>query len=188
MGLILFNMLTPEGWFEGENGALDWHCTDADFNAFAIAQLEDCSGLLLGRKTFELLRDYWNSKTALANDPIVAKLMAGKIKYVVSKTLKTNDWNARCLNQNLLENLLELKQQPGNLLLLGSGSLANNLLELGLIDEYQLMINPVLIGGGKAFFRPSDRIKLQLLGCRTFESGNVLLSYRLSETPKYLNL
>lgn len=188
MGLILFNMLTPEGFFQGENGALDWHCTDAEFNTFAVVQLQDCNGLLLGRKTFEMLRGYWTSETAYANDPIVAELMADKTKYVVSKTLKTNDWNSRCLGQNLFGNLTELKSRPGNLLLLGSGSLAGSLLELGLVDEYRLMINPVLMGGGKPFFRPSDKIPLKLMDCRAFESGNVLLTYRLSETPKYLNL
>lgn len=188
MGLILFNMLTPEGFFEDENGALHWHCTDAEFNAFAIAQLQDCSGLLLGRKTFEMLRDYWTSENARANDAVVAQMMADKIKYVASRSLETNDWNCRCLNKNLFESLLELKQQPGNLLLLGSGSLAGSLLELGLIDEYRLMLNPVLIGGGKPLFRASGKVPLKLSGCRAFESGNVLLTYQLSEKPKYLTL
>lgn len=188
--LILFNMTTPEGYFEGENGNLDWHHADAEFIAFAVEQLGQSEALLFGRQTFERMQAYWPTAEAFAGNPVIASLMESLPKVVVSKSMAGSDWkNTRFIKTDLLEQLLDLKQQSQkDLLIFGSAKLAHSLLELGLIDEYRLMVNPVLIGTGKFLFRQHERIQLKLTHTKTFDSGNVLLCYRIADVPKYVSL
>lgn len=189
--IVLFNMITPEGYFEGENGDLGWHAADEEFNAFAVAQLENADALLFGRKTFDLMQSYWPTPIASKNDPTIARLMSEKRKVVVSRNIEKSDWqNTTFLDSNLLESVLALKAtSEKDILMFGSGSLAHNFAELGLIDEYRLLVNPILIGGGKPMFKNLDyRIVLELLEAKTFESGKILLRYRPINEPKYLHL
>lgn len=184
-------MITPEGYFEGDNSVADWHCVDGEFTEFAIAQLQESEVLLFGRKTFELMQSYWPTATAFGNDPVVAGLMAEKLKIVISKTRHASDWsNTRFVNGNVLEEILRLKSNSQkDILLLGSAVLANSFMELGLIDEFRLMVNPVLLGGGKPLFKGHlCKTELELLQARTFASGNVLLYYKPRNEPKYLYL
>jgi dihydrofolate reductase len=106
--------------------------------------------------------------------------MNGLPKIVFSKTLQKVDWNnSRLAKGELVEEVNKLKQQPGgDMVVLGSTTLASQLLQLGLIDEYRVLINPVLIGGGKPLFRGiTERIKVKLLATRSLASGMVILSY-----------
>jgi dihydrofolate reductase len=103
-------------------------------------------------------------------------------KYVVSTTLKKVDWNnSRLIKANVVEELKKLKQQPGkDILVYGSGKLVNTLLQHDLVDEFRLMVHPVVLGSGKRLFDdPAETMKvLKLAESRTFPSGIVLLSYR----------
>lgn len=188
--LILFNMVTPEGYFEDAGGSLGWHGVDAEFNEFAVAQLRQCSALLLGRKTFEMMQTYWNAPAAFENSLVICDLMRHTTKYVVSKSVNTSKWeNTVFLNRNLYDGILTLKAtSEKDILIFGSAALAGNFLELGLIDEYRLMINPVLLGGGKPLFKNHEnKIALKFVHSQIFESGNVLLCYAPVD-PKYLHL
>jgi dihydrofolate reductase len=182
--IILFNMVTLDGFFEGPNREIDWHHVDEEFNGFAIDQLNSADGLLFGRVTYEMMASYWPTSAATTNDPIVAGKMNALSKFVFSRTLKKAEWNnTKLVKENIAEEISKLKQQPGkDLLLFGSADLASTLTQLGLIDEYRIMINPVVLGSGKPLFQGiKDKVNLKLLKTRTFRSGNVLLYYQLDK-------
>ena len=179
--VILFMMVTLDGFFEGPNGEIDWHNVDEEFNEFAIDQLNSVDVLLFGRKTYELMANYWPTPQAVTNDPIVAEKMNTKSKIVFSKTLEKADWNnSRLIKDYIAEEISKLKGQPGkDLIIFGSSDLAVTFIRHGLIDEFRIMVNPVVLGNGKPLFKGlNEKLTLKLLKTRTFRSGNVLLYYQ----------
>jgi dihydrofolate reductase len=173
-------MVSLEDYFEGPNADITWHHVDSEFNDFAIEQLDSAGGLIFGRKTYSMMSSYWPSQYAIDDDPIVAEKMNSLPKFVFSKTLDQVDWNnTTLLKGNAVEQLTTLKQQPGkDLFIFGSAGLASTFSRQGLIDEYRLMVNPVIIGCGEPLFKNLDeKIDLRLLQTRTFKNGNVLLTY-----------
>jgi dihydrofolate reductase len=178
--LIMFNAVTIDGFFAGPNGEIDWHNVDAEFNDFAIAQLDATDGLIFGRVTYQLMAGYWPTPAAIGDDPIVAGKMNALPKFVCSRTLDKADWNnTRLLKANAVGEIATLKQQPGrDLFLFGSANLASSLTPLGLIDEYRIMVMPVVLGSGKPLFENvRERMRFKLANSKTFRSGNVLLYY-----------
>jgi len=105
-------------------------------------------------------------------------------KIVFSKTLDQVDWNSRMVRDVTAEEITKLKAQPGKDLSIGGPTLASAFMKLGLIDEYQLFVNPVVLGGGTPFFPAIDKpINLQLIETRTFSSGVVYLRYQPDKKP-----
>lgn len=180
--LIVFNAITLDGYYEGLNHEIDWHQVDDEFNVFAVDQIKEFDAILFGRMTYELMSDYWPTEAAAQDDPIVAKMMNATLKFVFSNTLKTVEWNnTTLLSGNLKDCIQKLKAQPGkDIIIFGSGKLTSSLTELGLIDEFRLMVNSVILGTGHPLFEGiSERISLELTRSRQFKSGNVLLTYKL---------
>ncbi|MDP4240052.1 MAG: dihydrofolate reductase family protein [Bacteroidota bacterium] len=178
--VILFNMITLDGYFERQDHSIEWHNVDEEFNEFAIEQLNNADVLLFGRATYDLMASYWPSVTATTDDPMVAHKMNTISKIVFSKTMKKADWeNTRVINENIQEEITKLKNESGkDMYVFGSAELASSLRELGLIDEYRIMINPLVIGHGKPLFTNVDHdLNLKLLKIKQFKSGNVLLYY-----------
>jgi dihydrofolate reductase len=178
--LIMFNLITLDGLFAGPNGEIDWHNVDDEFHEFAINQLDSADGLLFGRVTYQLMAGFWPTPDAAKRAPTVAARMNAIAKTVISRTLASVEWNnTRLVQHNLQEEVLKLKRAPGkDLLLLGSADLASTLTNLRLIDEYRIMVNPVVLGKGQSLFKDAGhRLALKLLAARTFRSGNVLLQY-----------
>jgi dihydrofolate reductase len=178
--LFAFNMMTLDGYFEGPNQDIDWHNVDEEFNEFAIEQTSTVGALLFGRVTYQLMESYWPTPDALKNDPAIAGLMNSLPKIVFSKTLEKAEWNnTRLIKDNIAEEILNLKEQPGNdIAVFGSANLLSTLMQMDLVDEHRVMVNPVLLGHGNPLFKSMDeKINLQLLKTRTFHSGNVLLYY-----------
>jgi dihydrofolate reductase len=159
---------------------IDWHNVDAEFNAFAVEQLETVDTLLFGRVTYLGMASYWPTPAALADSPVIAEKMNALPKLVFSQTLERAEWhNTRLVKGDLAEAIWDLKRQPGkDALVMGSSDLAASLAARGLIDEYRIMVNPVALGDGKPVLKgmPGD-LRLKLLKARTFDSGNVLLYY-----------
>jgi dihydrofolate reductase len=179
--VILFNLVSLDGFFAGPDGDLDWHVVDEEFNEFAEEQLKSMDSILFGRVTFQMMAGYWPTPGATTNDPSIAGLMNSVSKIVFSRTLEKADWqNTRLVKEDAAEEVSKLKQQPGkDLVIFGSADLASSLTKLGLIDEYRVLVNPVILGDGKPLFKGvSDRIKLKLVKSRTFGSGKVLLYYQ----------
>ncbi len=181
--LIIFNMITLDGFFEGVNKEIDWHNVDEEFNEFAIKQLDSVEAILFGRITYELMASYWPAQQAKEDDPIIAEKMNSKQKYVFSKSLKNAEWeNTKLISNNIEKEINELKNQAKkDLIIFGSGNLSTNLLNLNLVDEIRLIINPVILGKGHLLFEDiRNHMKIHLLKTHTFNSGNVLLAYKIN--------
>jgi dihydrofolate reductase len=145
--------------------------------------LRNADTLIYGRITYQLMESYWPTivKNPTGNKPTdeFAVLIDGISKTVFSHTLKNVEWkNARVAKRGIKEEILELKQQPGKDILVGSPSLIVNSIQLNLIDEYQLCVQPTIVGKGLPLFKNiNDRINLQLLKTKTFSSGSITLYY-----------
>ena len=175
--VIVSNLASLDGFFEGPNKELDWHVVDEEFFAYAKDMLRNADTLLFGPATYKLMAAYW--PTAPADE--IADKMNNLPKVVFSTTLQKVDWNnSRLVSNNIQEEVSKLKQQPGkDIVILGSARLASFLLQLGLVDEYRVILNPVLIGGGKPLFPGiTERIRMKLLATKVFASGVILLSYQ----------
>jgi dihydrofolate reductase len=172
--------VTLDGYFAGRGGDVSWHNVDAEFNEYAKKMANSGNTLLFGRVTYQLMAGYWPTPEALKDDPVVAKGMNSAPKVVFSRTLSKADWsNTRLVKDDMLVEIRKLKQQPGkDLTLLGSGSVVSQLAQAGLVDEYQILLNPVVLGGGKTMFDGvKDKLTLKLTKTRTFGNENVLLCY-----------
>lgn len=179
--IVMFNMITLDGFFEGPNRDINWHHTDSEFNEFAIDQLNTVGGLIFGRVTYQLMESYWPTATAITNDPLVAEKMNSVPKIVFSRTLDRAEWNnTRLVKGEAVDEIPKLKEQPGgDLFIFGSADLASSLTPLGLIDEYRLIVNPVVLGSGAPVFKNQhQQLDLNLIKARPFRNGNVLLYYR----------
>lgn len=145
--------------------------------------LSNADTLIYGRITFELMESYWPSvvKNPTGNKPTdeFAVLIDNISKIVFSRTLKNVDWkNTQLKKEVIKEEVLELKQQAGKNILVGSPSLIVALTQLELIDEYQLGVQPIVLGSGLPLFKNvKDRINLKLLKTKTFGCGAVTLYY-----------
>jgi dihydrofolate reductase len=183
--LHVFENVTLDGYFTGENGDLSWAHTgrnedDAEWNDFVAGNASGGGTLLLGRKTYEMMKAYWPTPQAKEQMPEVAAGMNRNEKIVFSRTLEGSDWsNTKIVRGDLVEEVRKLKGAARKgITILGSGSLVAQLAPSGLIDEYQLVVNPVVIGKGRTMFEGAPGpLGLKLTGSRGFHNGNVLLSY-----------
>jgi dihydrofolate reductase len=179
--LYMFNMVSLDGYFEGINHDLSWHHVDHDFDEFSIQQLYTTDTLFFGRTTYEMMATYWPTEAALNDDPIVSKLMTTTKKYVFSKTLPQANWeNTTVIRDDIAAQVQAMKQQEGKeIAIFGSNILGVSLIQAGLIDEFRIMVNPVILGSGTPLFKGLDkRINLKLLQSITFDNGNVLHYYK----------
>jgi dihydrofolate reductase len=178
--LSVFNLMTLDGYVSGVDGDISWHNVDAEFNDYAVQTTRMGHTLLFGRVTYELMTRYWPTPEALKKDPIVAEHMNSAPKVVFSRTLKEALWNrTRLVSDDILAEIRRMKEQPGkDLTILGSGSIVAQATQADLVDEYEILLNPVILGKGKTMFDGvKERLKLRLTGSRTFANGNVLLHY-----------
>jgi dihydrofolate reductase len=183
--LTTFINLTLDGYYAGPKGELDWahHRTshDPEWDSFVAGNAKSGGTLLLGRVTYEMMVSYWPTPEAKKNDPVVAEGMNSAEKIVFSKSLDRTSWsNTTLVKGDLVSEVRKLKQASGpNIATLGSGSIVSQLTQAGLIDEYLLVVNPVILGQGKTLFAGvKDGKRLELASTRSFANGNVLLSYR----------
>jgi dihydrofolate reductase len=178
--LGVFNLISLDGYFAGEGGDISWHMVDEEFQELANAASNAGNTLLFGRVTYELMASFWPTEEALRTDPVVAQGMNRSEKIVFSRTLEKAGWNnTRLVKTDMIAEVRKLRQGSGkDLTVLGSGSIVAQLAQEGLIDEYQVLVNPVVLGKGRTMFEGvKDRITLQLTGSRVFANGNVLLTY-----------
>jgi dihydrofolate reductase len=179
--LIVQEMLSADGFFCGPNGEIDWHNVDAEFNAFAIDVLNSVDTLVFGRVTYDLMASYWPKPEALKDDPMIAEKMNSLPKIVFSKTKDSLAWNnSTVMNEIRVDEIQAMKQLPGkDIIIYGSGMIVAQMTQLGLIDEFRFIINPIILGKGRTLFTPLEaRQKLKLLETKTFASGNVLCRYQ----------
>jgi len=170
-------MVSLDGYTEGPGGGTDWswHVWDEEMGKYADELIDSAGVLLFGRVAFELLAEFWQAEKGE-----FAEKMNRIPKIVFSRTLKKADWNARVVGENIAEEISKLKQQPGqDLVLLAGADIASTFMKLGLIDEYRIIVNPVILGRSKPLFKNiKDRMNLKLLKIKTFKCGNVILYYQ----------
>ncbi|XID96124.1 dihydrofolate reductase family protein [Paenibacillaceae bacterium WGS1546] len=143
--------------------------------------IRSADAIVFGRTTYELMADYWPTEAARKNDPMIADLMNRLPKIVFSATLRTVDWQPSMLAQgDLAEEIGRLKARYArDLVVLGSGILVAALSARDLVDEYQLVVNPVVLGRGRPFQQQLNaNTKLELASSKAFRSGNARLCYR----------
>ena len=152
------------------------------FDEFAGAAVDKgmaaSDAMLLGRKTYEIFAAYWPTAT---EDTDFADTMNSMAKYVASRTLDQVKWqNSTLIKGDVPEEVSRLKRLPGkNIQVIGSGELAQTLIRHDLVDEYSLMIHPVVLGSGKRLFREaSDMSELELVNSRATGTGVLILTYR----------
>ena len=177
--IFWFEMASVDGYHETERFGLDWHNVDSEFHDFALEQLQETDTLLFGRRTYDMMAGFWPTEAGERADPETAEAMNRLLKVVVSRTRTATDWAPTTIISGDVEGqLAELKEKPGkSIALLGSSALAANLLDLGLIDELRIMINPVVLGRGNPLLAGASRTALALARTRQFRNGNVLLTY-----------
>jgi dihydrofolate reductase len=181
--LIVFESVTLDGYFAGPNGDVSWaHDTtpDPEWSAFIEGNASGESRLLFGRVTYDMMNSYWPTPMAEKNDPVVAERMNNLQKVVFSRTMTHATWkNTRVLNGDIVEEVRKLKDDGGpDMAILGSGSIASQLAAAGLIDEFQLVMFPIVLGGGRRLFEAvAKRFDLALKSTRRFASGRVVLFY-----------
>lgn len=157
---------------------------DEELHRYATDLLEDSDGVLFGRVTYELFESYWpsvaTSGSGTKTEVDFARKLNNKRKYVVSSTLGKVEWeNSFLIKGDLAHEMSKLKQEDGNdLAVFGSSGLASALARLGLIDEYHILVQPILAGRGPTLFQGiGQRLDLKLAGTRSFSSGVVMLRY-----------
>ena len=182
--VILSNMVTLDGFFEGPNKELDWHIVDMGLNHYANDLLSNVDALLFGRVTYQLMADYWpaaaTNPSTSKSDLEIADKMNNLPKIVFSKTLQEVKWNnSSLIKGNIPEEISKMKQQPGkDMVIFGSGSIVSTFMQHGLIDEYRIIVNPIVLGNGNPLFKGiNGKQNLKLLNTKVFDSGIVILFY-----------
>jgi dihydrofolate reductase len=179
--LIVFNSVTLDGYFTDSKGDMSWvHKNDPEWNEFVEENSSGGGVLVFGRITYEMMASFWPTPQALEHFPVVAKKMNETQKIVFSRTLDQATWNnTKLVKGGLTEEIRKLKQEIGeDLVILGSGSIVSQLAQENLIDEYQIALNPVVLGSGRTMFEGLDKkLMLKTTRTRSFKNGNVFLCF-----------
>mgnify|MGYP001552633474 CR=1 FL=1 len=180
--IIVSEMVSLDGFFEDKNKELGWHTLNEEFFEYSRELLNSVDTILFGRITYQMMAAYWSN--AVNEDAVITHKMNHLNKIVFTKTLKKVTWNnSEIAKSALKEEILKLKKKDGNdIAILGSGSIVNELSNLGLIDEYKLAVNPVILGKGTPLFKEiQKKMFLKLFQVRTLDTGVVILNYSLGE-------
>ncbi len=179
--VIVSNLVSLDGFIARSNGDLDWFVVNDEFFNYSYDLLTKVDTILFGRNTYQGMANYW--PTANPGDSPMVDKMNQHTKIVFSTTLDSTPWgawnNARLVKDEIGAEITNLKQQSGkDMVIYGSGSIVSILAQLGLIDEYQLVICPVILGKGISQFKDVEpSIKLNLIESRPFKNGSILSYY-----------
>ncbi|MCC6614985.1 MAG: dihydrofolate reductase [Anaerolineae bacterium] len=185
--IIALIHLSLDGFAAGPKDELDWISYDDELERYAHSMHDLTDAVIWGRNTYQGMAGYWLTVPGnpASTDPELehARWLEKATKIVVSRTLDRVEWNDAqntvLIKDHIAEEIARLKQQPGkDIWFLGSVGLAQTFMQLDLIDEYRININPTVLGRGKPFFAEGTRpIPLTLLELQTFKSGVVALRY-----------
>lgn len=192
--IVMFNNVTADGYFASADGRLDWVAQDEEVGKASADAGPGFDTVLFGRRTYDMFESFWphaldDAKTAAdphqpghrssaMRDHAIFLNEANKI--VFSRTRKDVTWtNSRLVREFDPREIEAMKRQPGkDIIIFGSGTIVSQLTKHRLVDEYQIVVGPVVLGAGKVLFSGlPDPVKLQTLEARSFRSGNVMLRY-----------
>ncbi|MFN8496403.1 MAG: dihydrofolate reductase family protein [Anaerolineae bacterium] len=186
MGKLIYSMMVSlDGFIARPDGALDWVPIDEELHAFANDQAREESLFLYGRRLYETMAAYWptadQDPSAAAVEVDFARIWRSKPKLVFSRTLDSVGWNSTLAREVRPDDIRRLKADSDGDLSVGGANLAATFMRLGLIDEYQPLVLPVILGAGiPALPLAENAIKLRLLDTHRFQSGVVFLRYQLN--------
>ncbi len=177
--LIMWNMVTLDGLFEGKNKwDLEWHNYGwgPELEKVSKEQLKSAEMLIFGRETYTGMANYWTNA-----EGDIADLMNNIPKAVFSRTLKSAEWkNTRIISGDAEKEMIKLKEKAiKDMFVFGSANLSQTFIRHNLFDEYRIVINPVILGDGNSLFKPLPAtVKLELLWSRVLKTGAVILCYK----------
>jgi dihydrofolate reductase len=181
---LIYSMgVSLDGFIAGPGGDIGWSAPDEELHRFHNRQAQETGTQLYGRRLYEAMLP-WETAEEQPSTPEPAREFARiwkrTPKVVFSTTLKRVEGNARLVRDGAAEEVARLKEQSGGDLAVGGAGLASTFMRLGLIDEYQLFVSPVVLGAGTPYFPALDeRIDLELVETRTFGSRVVYVRYRV---------
>jgi len=192
--IVMFNRVSADGYFASADGQLDWAVPDEAIDRAGAARMQDFDTLLFGRHTYDAFESFWPQAangSETAGDPhtegrrsktllSMATWINETQKWVFSRSKRQVTWqNSRLFAGLDPTELAAIKQAPGkDMIVFGSGSLVSQLTEYGLIDEYQFIVGPLLLGDGRLpITGVTERVSLELLEAKPYPSGNVMLRY-----------
>jgi dihydrofolate reductase len=181
--LIVFNHESLDGYFVDANGDMSWAKLDADdaeWNEFVAENASGGGVIVFGRITYEMMAGFWPTPFAIENMPTVAEGMNSMPKVVFSRTLEQASWNnTRLVKDDLPGEIQKMKKEDGEgMVIMGSGTIVAQLTQERLIDEYQVVVNPIVLGKGRTMFDGvKDNLNLKRTKTRAFNNGKVLLTY-----------
>lgn len=180
--LMMFNQVSLDGFFTDRSGDISWaHRSDPEWDAFVAGNAKGGGELLFGRKTFQMMESFWPTREAFEMAPDVAEGMNNYSKVVYSRTLDRVTWkNTTLVADDPAADVRKRKQASGpDMVIMGSGTIVALLTTHGLIDEYQFVVNPIVLGAGRTAFEGLEsKLPLERTSSRTFANGNVVVSYR----------
>ncbi len=192
--IVMFNRVTADGYFAGTDGDLDWVVPDPEMDKAAAARLSERGTILFGRRTYEMFASFWphvvgdspsapNPHAPGRGSPEMRAMgvwLNEATKFVFSTSMRDATWANSQLRPTLdPKEIANLKQQPGgDIRIFGSGSIVSQLTAHELIDEYQFVVNPVLLGSGRPLVHHvSNQLSLKLAEATAYPSGSVMLRY-----------
>jgi dihydrofolate reductase len=179
--IIAVEWLSLDGYFSDANNGTDWFVMDEGTGNYLSNLFKSIDTIVLGQVTYEMFAAYWpKPDPADGNSKELTDFMNNSRKIVFSKSLKKVEWhNSVVVKDIILEEINKIKKEGGkDIVIFGSGSVVSQLTKLGLIDEYQFLLNPVFLGDGKTIFKSEEpKSTLKLLASKTFDCGNIMLHY-----------
>jgi dihydrofolate reductase len=182
--LIFFMHTSLDGFVAGLNGEMDWINLDESLFDFVGTMTDQADTALYGRVTYEMMQSYWpragEEPNATKHDKEHSKWYNKVSKVVLSRTMQeTGLHNTKVISDQLSDNINELKQQEGkNIIIFGSPSASQSLLNEGLVDEFWLFVNPIILGHGMPLFKDiTGTTKLKFVESKTFACGVIALHY-----------
>lgn len=181
--IVLTANVSLDGYYEGPNRELDWHVVDDELHFHFNQCLGAMSVFLMGRVMYELMADFWPTADQDPSAPEAMVEYAGiwreVPKLVYSKTLERAGWNSTIVREVIPEEVEELKARPGGDMSIGGADLTASFLRHGLIDEYRIYVQPIVLGSGRPLFPPgTDTTRLRRVETRAFGNGVTLLRYQ----------
>lgn len=180
--LAVFNSVSLDGYFTGANGDMSWaHKNDPEWVEFTNSNTKGQSMMLFGRVTYDMMKSFWPTPAAQQSMPQVADKMNGSPKVVFSHTLNEATWeNTQLVKDDIVGFVRDLKEQSGpDLILMGSGTIIAQLSAARLVDQYQIVTVPIVLGQGRTMFEGMpDALELERVDSRTFTNGNIVNTYR----------
>jgi dihydrofolate reductase len=193
--IVVFDRMTADGYFAGSDGNLDWVVPDEEVDQEATKSIPRSDTMLFGRRTYEMFEGFWPralEDPSGASDPhgegrrnpsiqAMARWINDSEKVVFSRTRKDATWkNSRVVHDFDPHEIESMKRQPGkDILVFGSGSIASELARHDLVDEFQFIVSPVLLGNGRTLLHDvPNTTRLELVESKAYPSGNVVLRYQ----------